>query len=65
MVKYIGKRFVVFGSHLLGGGWDDYIIEHDTMKKAKLEAWHWLQDGYNSFVLDQKTNKQIEIRLKK
>ena len=65
MKKYQGKRFIVFGSPPNGGGWSDYCVEQDTLKKARVEAWHWLNAGYNSHILDQKTNKQWDVRLTK
>ena len=59
--KYLGKRFVVFGQRM----GEEYCIEHNTLKEAKLEAWAFLNDCYSANILDQKTNKVIEIRLKK
>jgi hypothetical protein len=62
--KYSGKRFVVFGSHPLSGGWGEYCVEHDTLKEARLEAWYWLSDSYDANILDQETDKVVEVRIK-
>jgi hypothetical protein len=61
MKKYQGKRFVVFGSRM----GEEYCIEHSSIRKARLEAWIFLNDGYDAHILDQKTNKVVEIKIKK
>lgn len=59
--KYSGKRFVVFGFRF----GEEYCIEHSSLRKARVEAWLFLNDGYDAYILDQKMNKVTEIRLKK
>ena len=65
MPKYRGKRYLVFGQHPLGGGWHEYFVEHDSMKKARVEAWLWLNENYDAHILDQKTDKTVEVKIKK
>jgi len=60
MKKYQGKRFIVFGRNLNG----EYCIEHSSIREARVEAWLWLSDGYDANILDQKIDKQLEIKLK-
>lgn len=61
MKKYIGKRFVVFGCR----DGEEYCIEHSSIRKARAEAWIFLNDGYSAHILDQKTNKTVEVKIKK
>jgi len=61
MKKFQGKRFVVFGRRLDG----EYYIEQDSIRKARVEAWLHLQDGYDAHILDQKTDKVVEVKVKK
>jgi predicted esterase YcpF (UPF0227 family) len=60
-MKYLGKRFVVFGRRM----GEEYYIEHSSIKKARVEAWLHLNDGYDANILDQKTDKVVEIKIKK
>jgi hypothetical protein len=59
-MKYRGKRFVVFGRRLDG----EYYVEHSSIRKARVEAWLHLNDGYDSYILDQKTDKTVEVKIK-
>lgn len=58
--KYQGLRFVVFGRR----GGEEYHIEVSSKRRARLEAWFRLNAEYDSYILDQKTNKVIEIKIK-
>jgi hypothetical protein len=61
MKKFQGKRFVVFGRRM----GEEYYVEHSSTRKARVEAWLHLQDGYDAHILDQQINKVVEVKVKK